>query len=253
MSRGEEGSALGSTMAVDNFNLGGGWTVFQRRIDGAVNFYRNWTMYKNGFGDVNGEHWLGLEKLHLMMKSGRHELLVILEDHEGRSAYAHYESFQIGSEAEKYKLTVGGYSGTAGDALSVHDEEKFTTFDQDNDAEDDYDGADEEDDYNCAKKYNGAWWFNACYDSECLVLSSRHQGREAFQSRHQRGLHRERCEKLSPSLSLPRHGVEAQYTQVDSFSSRNASGIRAFRMMLWGVTVRVSLVESESRLWNTPK
>uniref|UniRef100_A0AAG5DJZ5 Fibrinogen C-terminal domain-containing protein n=1 Tax=Anopheles atroparvus TaxID=41427 RepID=A0AAG5DJZ5_ANOAO len=132
----------------NNLKLGGGWTVFQRRFNGEVNFYQNWTMYKHGFGNVNGEHWLGLEKLHAMTRSGRHELLVILEDYEGRSAYALYNSFQIGSEAEKYKLTVGKYSGTAGDALRVHDGDKFTTFDQDND---------EDDDYNCAKFYHGAW------------------------------------------------------------------------------------------------
>uniref|UniRef100_A0A182J9C0 Fibrinogen C-terminal domain-containing protein n=1 Tax=Anopheles atroparvus TaxID=41427 RepID=A0A182J9C0_ANOAO len=135
----------------NNFNLGGGWTMFQRRFNGSVNFFQNWTMYKNGFGDVNGEHWLGLEKLHVMTRSERHEMLVILEDHEGSSVYAHYDSFQIGSEAEKYKLTVGNYLGTAGgDSLSYHNGNKFSTFDQDND---------EDDSNSCAKTYIGAWWF----------------------------------------------------------------------------------------------
>ncbi|KFB50540.1 AGAP012000-PA-like protein [Anopheles sinensis] len=95
------------------FNLGGDWTVFQRRIHGSVDFHRNWTMYKIGFGDVSGEHWLGLEKLHLMTRSGRRELLVVLEDFDGNSTFALYDEFKIGSEANKYKLTVGKYSGTA--------------------------------------------------------------------------------------------------------------------------------------------
>uniref|UniRef100_A0AAG5DK23 Fibrinogen C-terminal domain-containing protein n=1 Tax=Anopheles atroparvus TaxID=41427 RepID=A0AAG5DK23_ANOAO len=140
----------------DNFELGGGWTVFQHRFNGTVDFYQNWPMYKNGFGDVNGEHWLGLEKLHAMTRSGRHELLVLLEDHEGNTAHALYDSFQVGSEAEKYKLTVGGYSGTAGDSLNYQNGMKFSTFDQDND---------KDDDHNCAQYNNGAWWFNACFNS----------------------------------------------------------------------------------------
>uniref|UniRef100_A0AAG5DMM2 Fibrinogen C-terminal domain-containing protein n=1 Tax=Anopheles atroparvus TaxID=41427 RepID=A0AAG5DMM2_ANOAO len=148
----------------DNFNLGGGWTVFQRRIDGAVNFFQNWTMYKHGFGDVNGEHWLGLEKLHVMTRSGRHEMLVILEDHEGGSAFALYDSFQIGSEADKYMLTVDNYSGTAGNSLSYHNGMKFSTFDQDNDNEES----------SCAEDYSGAWWFNHCYYSH---LNARYFGK----------------------------------------------------------------------------
>ncbi|CAG2184390.1 unnamed protein product [Mytilus edulis] len=35
------------------------WTVIQRRINGFIDFYRGWSAYKDGFGDVNSEYWLG--------------------------------------------------------------------------------------------------------------------------------------------------------------------------------------------------
>jgi len=43
-----------------------------------------------------------------------YELRVDLEDFEGNSAYAKYSTFRVADEVEDYKLTVDGYSGTAG-------------------------------------------------------------------------------------------------------------------------------------------
>ena len=46
---------------------GGGWTVIQRRggpSPGQINFNRTWEEYARGFGDLNGEFWLGNEWIH---------------------------------------------------------------------------------------------------------------------------------------------------------------------------------------------
>ena len=36
----------------------------QRRVTGDVDFYRNYSQYVSGFGDLKTEFWLGLENLH---------------------------------------------------------------------------------------------------------------------------------------------------------------------------------------------
>ncbi|XP_013098277.2 ryncolin-1 [Stomoxys calcitrans] len=142
----------------------GGWTVIQRRQDGSVDFYRPWNDYKYGFGDIEGEFFIGLEKLYALTNfHGPQELLILMENvtltPENRiiSAHAKYNSFAIGCETEKYVLKrIGKYSGTAGDSLQYHVGYKFTTKDQDNDSRPGE---------NCAITYSGAWWYKNCYQS----------------------------------------------------------------------------------------
>jgi len=139
----------------DQTTAGGGWTVIQKRLDGSVDFYRGWDDYKRGFGNLNGEFWLGLDKIHRLTKQ-RSRLRVDLEDTAGKTANAEYDFFGVASERSKYKLSLGTYSGTAGDSLSYHRGMAFSTKDRDNDLNSST---------NCAVRCKGAWWYNACLAS----------------------------------------------------------------------------------------
>ena len=134
---------------------GGGWTVFQRRMDGTVDFYRNWADYVKGFGDLNGEFWLGLSEINRLSQAGGKTLRVDMADFEGGKRYAKYSRFQVLDSSRKYQLNIGGYSGNAGDSMASINGMKFSTKDQDNDTWN----------KNCAVEYKGAWWYKACHHS----------------------------------------------------------------------------------------
>ncbi|XP_049548421.1 fibrinogen-like protein A [Anopheles darlingi] len=147
---------------------GGGWMVIQHRFDGSLSFDRNWTDYRNGFGEVEGEHWLGLERIHQFTKEHDCELLIEMKDFYDNYKYAKYSSFAIGSESEQYNLTtVGEYRGTAGDSLKYHKGMKFSTPDRDNDIAES----------NCAVKFQGGWWFYKCYHAFLNGLYQNDSGR----------------------------------------------------------------------------
>ncbi|XP_046861611.1 ryncolin-1-like [Xenia sp. Carnegie-2017] len=114
----------------DMTSSGGGWTVFQRRQDGSVDFYRDWRDYKNGFGDLKGEFWLGLDKIYRLTSAKRNKLRVDLGDWSGNKAYAEYDYF-----AEQ---------------LGIHYPDIMAAIKNGG---------------NCAFDAKGAWWYQSCSDS----------------------------------------------------------------------------------------
>uniref|UniRef100_A0A672YZD3 Tenascin-like n=1 Tax=Sphaeramia orbicularis TaxID=375764 RepID=A0A672YZD3_9TELE len=131
---------------------GGGWIVFLRRQSGKLEFFRNWKNYTAGFGDMNDEFWLGLSNLHKITSGGQYELRVDLRD-KGETAYAQYDKFSVSEPRTRYKVHVGGYSGTAGDSMTYHHGRPFSTYDHDNDIAV----------TNCALSYKGAFWYKNCH------------------------------------------------------------------------------------------
>ncbi|KAG5881497.1 hypothetical protein JTB14_001641 [Gonioctena quinquepunctata] len=137
-------------------NVSGIYEIQPRLSKNLLDFFLDWREYKFGFGDLNGEFWLGLENIHSLTASARNELLVELTDKDQKKAYAHYKTFKIGSEPNGYQLSVvTGYSGDLGDSMTYHLGMKFSTKDYDQDGSE----------VHCAEKYMGAWWYNSCFGS----------------------------------------------------------------------------------------
>ncbi|XP_072925227.1 microfibril-associated glycoprotein 4-like isoform X2 [Hemitrygon akajei] len=150
---------------------GGGWTVFQRRMDGSVDFYRGWDNYKRGFGTADGEYWLGLQNIHLLTARRNYELRIDMEDFENQTVHAKYKQFAVApdsihAEGNGYTLLVQGFTdGGAGDSLAYHNGLKFSTFDKN-----------QEGPINCAQKNSGAFWYKSCHTVtwvQCLLPAVR--------------------------------------------------------------------------------
>ncbi|XP_051852271.1 tenascin-X isoform X49 [Antechinus flavipes] len=131
---------------------GGGWLVFQRRMDGHTDFWRDWAEYAHGFGNISGEFWLGNEALHSLTQAGDYSLRVDLRAG-NESVFAEYDFFTVDSAAKYYRLHLEGYHGTAGDSMSYHSGSIFSTRDRDpNNLH-----------IPCAVSYRGGWWYRNCH------------------------------------------------------------------------------------------
>ncbi|XP_040295933.1 microfibril-associated glycoprotein 4-like isoform X2 [Bufo bufo] len=149
----------------DMSSAGGPWTVFQKRFDGSVDFYRGWKEYKNGFGKANGEYWLGLQNIYLLTQKRSYCLRVDLGDFENDTRYGTYDTFSLSQfaidpEEDGYKLHIGTFKNgdpnkPIGDSLRSQNEMNFSTSDNDRDT---YSG-------NCAINFQGASWYKDCHSA----------------------------------------------------------------------------------------
>ncbi|XP_033122852.1 fibrinogen-like protein A [Anneissia japonica] len=146
---------------------GKAWTVFQRRQDGSVDFNQDWQNHTSGFGDLSGEFWLGNNKIHKITSSAKYKFRIDMVTHDGNAYHVTYESIEIGSEAENFRLDIGEYIDTKSTAVEGLDYDvnsynrynngmSFSTIDRDNDFLSSG---------SCSIEYKCGWWFNMCYRS----------------------------------------------------------------------------------------
>jgi hypothetical protein len=102
-----------SPQCVDPFDVfcdmtGGGWTVVQKRFHGNVSFARNYNEYTDGFGSVDSDHWLGLERIHLLTSrlNTPSSLRISVQFDGGTRGYQQYIGAWVGDRAGGYILHV---------------------------------------------------------------------------------------------------------------------------------------------------
>lgn len=131
---------------------GGGSTVFMRR--GQFNDYplssfkQNWHAYQKGFGNIDADFWLGLDKLHQLTRNRNQMLEINLETFDGEQLTLRYNQFFVDDEANNYRLTVAEPTLNANyaDLFLQHSGRPFVTSDRN-------------DKHNCARKFEAGWWF----------------------------------------------------------------------------------------------
>ena len=92
-----------------------------------------------------------------MTSNASYTLKIYLTGWDNITKYAVYETFRIADEADNYRLTIGGYSGDAGDSMTTgHNDRLFSTKDVDNDPIERL---------KLAEYYTGAWWYGTATSS----------------------------------------------------------------------------------------
>ncbi len=146
----------------------GGWLTILRRTQSAntIEFDKFQEHYENGFGDLNGEFWLGLRTMHQLTKNGDCEMRVDLYDEvDSNVAYIYYDLFKVDHFPE-YTLHLGKSNrsnSSLTDSLRQFNGQKFTVSKHE---------LDNKQDTMCAQGRGGWWYINNVCSQQGSVLTN---------------------------------------------------------------------------------
>ncbi|XP_076451777.1 microfibril-associated glycoprotein 4-like [Babylonia areolata] len=123
-------------------------------------FDRSWADYKDGFGNLEDDFWLGLEKIHKLTNVERSYKLRITIKFVNNSVLSYiYDDFKVTNETTGYRLQYNKVAlNDTGDCFYPLLGAPFSTYDHDRD---DNQGE------NCAKTRKGGFWYRGKGCSTC--------------------------------------------------------------------------------------
>lgn len=134
----------------DSTTVDSGWMVIFRSKKLSSGFDHDWNDYRKGFGDLHGEFFIGLDRLHLLTNSRNHELYVSTFEN---STFARYSHFLISGIDDDFQIkSLGKYSGNKFDIMIEYLNRKFITPDNQNSVIKTY----------CTRRIKLGWWLNSC-------------------------------------------------------------------------------------------
>ena len=125
----------------------------QNNVNTPNAFNRPWLDFKNGFGDSDGNYWLGNDVINNYRNGHQYQLYIYVYPVSEVYPYlAIYQwNFYVGESTSNYQLGIGKSGGNAtSDGMGPMSNQRFSTFDKDNDVDNSH---------NCALKYGAGWWY----------------------------------------------------------------------------------------------
>ena len=149
-------------VSCDQETDGGGWIMYQRRVDGTVNFTKNWEEYKYGFGDHGDnttELWLGNEKVYQVLQSNgstEWQLRIEVDAFDGSGCWVVASNFRMNNETLRYSMDWNNVSASVIELVFDWNYHKLIPFNT-------LDNKEGHDDMKaCVDRFKVGWWYDDC-------------------------------------------------------------------------------------------